>query len=431
LDTDIPSLINHILLLLLLLSLSALCSFSETAITSTGKGKLLALQEKHPKSRNALSWLIGNIQSVLTVTLVLNNLVNIAATTVATALAIRLAGVRGLWLSVLIMTTLIVIFSEILPKTIAVARPEGLLLKILSPLRLISRLMFPVNAVILAIVRGIGKLFGVDLSSQHPFVTREEIEQMVTIGGDTGALEEEERKMIHGVIAFEETRAHEIMVPRMDVVSIPHNMSVIEAVDIFQEHGHSRLPIHKGSLDHVVGILYVKDLIASLVSGQTGQPVSKLKREAMFVPETMKIAQLFGIMKGKRVHMAVVVDEYGGTAGILTLEDLIEEIVGEIQDEYDEENPDIVKEADGAYLVRGHVNLEDLSDTLDYPFESEDVFSVAGFILALAGKFPDEGQVLEFGPWNMEVLEVEDHRIKLLRIDRHRAETKDREGERE
>ena len=130
-DTDIPSLINHILLLLLLLSLSALCSFSETAITSTGKGKLLALQERYPKSRNALSWLIGNIQSVLTVTLVLNNLVNIAATTVATALAIRLAGVRGLWLSVLVMTTLIVIFSEILPKTIAVARPEGLLLKIL------------------------------------------------------------------------------------------------------------------------------------------------------------------------------------------------------------------------------------------------------------------------------------------------------------
>lgn len=164
-DTDIPSLINHILLLLLLLFLSALCSFSETAITSTGKGKLLSLQDRHPKSRNALGWLIANIQSVLTVTLVLNNLVNIAATTVATALAIRLAGARGLWISVLVMTSLIVIFSEILPKTIAVARPERLLLKILSPLRLVSRLMFPVNAVILAIVRGIGKLFGVDLSS--------------------------------------------------------------------------------------------------------------------------------------------------------------------------------------------------------------------------------------------------------------------------
>jgi CBS domain containing-hemolysin-like protein len=429
LDTDIPSLINHILLLLLLLFLSAVCSFSETAITSTGKGKLLAMQEKHPRSRNSLGWLIANIQSVLTVTLVLNNLVNIAATTVATALAIRLAGVRGLWLSVLVMTSLIVVFSEILPKTVAVARPEGLLLKVLSPLRFISRLMFPVNAVILSIVRGIGKLFGVDLSSQHPFVSREEIEQMVTIGGDTGALEEEERKMIHGVIAFEETRAHEIMVPRMDVVSIPHNMTVLEAVEIFQEHGHSRLPIHKGSLDHVVGILYVKDLIASLVSGEGNLPVSKLKREAMFVPETMKIAQLFGIMKGKRIHMAVVVDEYGGTAGILTLEDLLEEIVGEIQDEYDEENPDIVKEAEGTYLVKGHVNLEDLSDALDYPFESEDVFSVAGFILALAGKFPDEGQVLEFGPWNIEVLEVEDHRIKLLRIDRQRAAIQEAEGD--
>jgi len=428
LDTDIPSLINHILLLLLLLFLSALCSFSETAITSSGKGKLLALQEKHPKSRKSLGWLMSNVQSVLTVTLVLNNLVNIAATAVATALAIQLAGGRGLWLSVLVMTSLIVVFSEILPKTVAVARPEGLLLKVIAPLRFISRLMFPVNALILAIVRGIGKLFGVDLSSQHPFVTREEIEQMVTIGGDTGALEEEERKMIHGVIAFEETRAHEIMVPRMDVVSVPHNLTIQEAVKVFQEHGHSRLPIHKGSLDHVLGILYVKDLIPALVSGQVDLPVSKLKRDAMFVPETMKIAQLFGIMKGKRVHMAVVVDEYGGTAGILTLEDLLEEIVGEIQDEYDDENPDIVKEREGTYLVKGHVNLEDLSEALDYPFESEDVFSVAGFILALAGRFPEEGQVLEFGPWNIEVLEVEDHRIKLLRIDRQRAGERNDEG---
>jgi CBS domain containing-hemolysin-like protein len=308
---------------------------------------------------------MSNVQSVLTVTLVLNNLVNIAETAVATALAIQLAGGRGLWLSVLVMTSLIVVFSEILPKTVAVARPESLLLKVIAPLRFISRLMLPVNAVILAIVRGIGRLFGVDLSSQHPFVTREEIEQMVTIGGDTGALEEEERKMIHGVIAFEETRAHEIMVPRMDVVSIPHNLTIQEAVQVFQEHGHSRLPIHKGSLDHVLGILYVKDLIPALVSGQVDMPVSKLKREAMFVPETMKIAQLFGIMKGKRVHMAVVVDEYGGTAGILTLEDLLEEIVGEIQDEYDEENPDIVKEKEGTYLVKGHVNLEDLSEALE------------------------------------------------------------------
>lgn len=427
-DTDIPSLINHILLLFLLLFLSALCSFSETAITSTGKGKLMALQERHPKHRGTLAWLIANTQPVLTAMLVLNNLANIAATAVATALALRAAGIRGLWLSILAMTTLVVVFGEILPKTIAVARPEGLLIRLMFPLRAVSRLMFPVNAVLLAIVRVLGKLFGIDLSTQHPFVSREEIEQMVTIGGDTGALEEEERKMIHGVIAFEETRAHEIMVPRMDVVSVPHNMTVVEAVGIFQEHGHSRLPIHKGSLDHVVGILYVKDLIASLVSGEGSQPVSKLKREAMFVPETMKIAQLFGIMKGKRVHMAIVVDEYGGTAGILTLEDLLEEIVGEIQDEYDEENPDIVKESDGSYLVRGHVNLEDLADTIDYPFESEDVFSVAGFILALAGRFPDRGQVLEFGPWRIEVLEVEDHRIKLLRLERREIDIPDEGG---
>ncbi|MDD4364534.1 MAG: transporter associated domain-containing protein, partial [Synergistales bacterium] len=162
-------------------------------------------------------------------------------------------------------------------------------------------------------------------------------------------------------------------------------------------------------------------------SGDPGAGVEEIKREALFVPETMRIANLFNLMKGKKVHMAIVVDEYGGTAGIITLEDLLEEIVGEIQDEYDEETPAILKNGDGSYLVQGGVNLEDLSERLHYAFTSNDVESVAGFIIALAGRFPEVGQRLAYEGWDFEVLEVEDHRVKLLRLCRRKEQ--ENEGE--
>ncbi|QTX31274.1 HlyC/CorC family transporter [Aminithiophilus ramosus] len=408
--------LQSLLLLLLLLLLSALFSSTETSITAVGRGKLMALQERHPGRRRFLAWLADQPQRALTVTLVANNLVNIAASAMATSLALRLYGQQGPLLAVVVMTVLIVIFGEILPKSIAIVRNETILVAVLPMLRFLSVLFSPLLWLTVAIVRGLGKLLGIDLVPQHAFVTREEIEQMVNIGGASGALEEEERKMIHGVISFEETRAYEVMVPRTDMVALARETTLAEAVEVILEHGHSRVPIIGESLDQIVGILYVKDLLRSLVSGDPGTSVEGICREALFVPETMRIAGLFSLMRGNKVHMAIVVDEYGGTAGILTLEDLLEEIVGEIQDEYDEETPSIIADGDGSYLVQGGVNLEDLSDRLGYSFTSDDVESVAGFIISLAGRFPDVGQRLSFGDWDFEVLEVEDHRVKLLRL---------------
>lgn len=408
--------LQSLLLLLLLLLLSALFSSTETSITAVGRGKLMALQERHPGRRRFLTWLADQTQRALTVTLVANNIVNIAASAMATSLALRLYGQQGPLLAVVVMTVLIVIFGEILPKSIAIVRNETILVTVLPLLRFLSVLFSPLLWLTVAIVRGLGKLLGIDLVPQHAFVTREEIEQMVNIGGASGALEEEERKMIHGVISFEETRAYEVMVPRTDMVALARETTLAEAVEVILEHGHSRVPIIGESLDQIVGILYVKDLLRSLVSGDPGTSVEGICREALFVPETMRIAGLFSLMRGNKVHMAIVVDEYGGTAGILTLEDLLEEIVGEIQDEYDEETPSIIADGDGSYLVQGGVNLEDLSDRLGYSFTSDDVESVAGFIISLAGRFPDVGQRLSFGDWDFEVLEVEDHRVKLLRL---------------
>ena len=415
------------LFLLALLLLSALCSSTETAITAVGRGKLLALQERYPYRRRFLSWLADQTQRALTITLVANNLVNIAASAVATSLAMRLYGNQGPLLAVVVMTVLIVIFGEILPKSIAMIRNESILVTVLPMLRFLGFLFAPFLWATVAVVSGLGKLLRIDLSPQHTFVTREEIEQMVNIGSASGVLEEDERKMIHGIFSFEETRAYEVMVPRTDMIAVPREMTVAEAVDVILEHGHSRVPIVGENLDQIVGILYVKDLLRHLISGDPGAGVEEIKREALFVPETMRIANLFNLMKGKKVHMAIVVDEYGGTAGIITLEDLLEEIVGEIQDEYDEETPAILKNGDGSYLVQGGVNLEDLSERLNYAFTSNDVESVAGFIIALAGRFPEVGQRLAYEGWDFEVLEVEDHRVKLLRLCRRKEQ--ENEGE--
>ena len=409
-------------LLLGLIALSAFFSASETAITSSGRSKILALIEKYPLQKRYFQWLLRDIQRVLTIVLVSNNLVNIAASAVATSFAIDVLGAGGIYLSVAVMTVVIVIFGEIFPKSVAMIRSEILLVVTLPLLRLLDVIFAPFLWAMQGVVRLLGFVFKIDLKARHPFVTREEFEQMVNIGEESGALEEVERRMIHGIISFEETRVYEIMVPRTDMDAVSSDSTLSEAMEVFQNHGHSRVPVYEDSPDDIVGILYVKDTIPNLLAADLTAPVSKIMRDALFVPESMRVVELFNTMKGRHIHMAVVVDEYGGVAGIVTLEDLLEEIVGEIQDEYDKENPSFLTEEEGTYLVEGHVSLEDLSDLLDSPFESEDAESLGGLVLCISGDFPSPGEkVLYAGPdgrkkWEIEVLEVEDHRIKLLRL---------------
>jgi len=413
---------ESVLLLILLLVLSAFFSASETAITSSGRGKILALMERYPYQKRFFDWLLRDIQRALTIVLISNNLVNIAASAVATSLAIMLLGQGGLIVSVGVMTVLIVVFGEIFPKSVAIVRSDSILAFSLPLLRLLDILLAPFLWIMVHIVRGLGVIFKVDLKARHPFVTREEFEQMVNIGEESGALEEVERKMIHGIISFEETRVYEIMVPRTDMDAVSSEATVSEAMKIFQEHGHSRVPVYDESPDDIVGILYVKDTIPSLLAGNLSVPVSSIMRQALFVPESMRVVELSNTMKGRHVHMAIVVDEYGGVAGIATLEDLLEEIVGEIQDEYDKEKPTLLPEDDGSWLVQGHLGLEDLSDFLGSSFESEDAESLGGLVLSISGDFPSPGETVHYRShsdgkvWEIEVLEVEDHRIKLLRL---------------
>lgn len=408
---------GSIILLAVLMSLSAYFSASETSITAAGKGKLLALSDEHPNRKKDFYWLIDNGAQSINTTLIGNNLVNIAASSTATAVSIKLFGTLGPVYAVAVMTVLIVIFCEVLPKNIAFANKESILLFCIPCLRMFHFIFKPMILLMNVVIRWIGRLMGMDLINFSALISREEIDHIIAQGSETGALEEDERKMIHSVIAFEETRVSEVMSPRIDIYSIDVEEPVAEAVKLFLESGHSRIPVHREDIDDVVGILYAKDLLAPLLQGN-GSEIPKLMRKALFIPETMKTDEALDIMKKSKKHIAIVVDEYGGTAGLITLEDLIEEIVGDIQDEYDTETPEISEEQDGSYVVQGQVNLEDLADALGYPFNEsfEEVDSLGGMILMISGNFPHKGQTVTCGPWDIKVLDVQNHRIIAARL---------------
>ncbi len=402
---------DNLLIVVGLLVASALFSGSETAITASSRAKLMALEEQSGSFKGVFQWLLKDRQKALTTILIANNLVNIAASSMATTLAVTVFSQHGVFLTVTVMTLLIVVFGEILPKSFALVRSERTLFVTLHMIRTVNFLLTPFVWIIGGIVSFIGRITKVDLSLQSSFVTREEIEQVVSIGEASGAIEEAERRMIHGIISFEDTRVSEVMVPRIDINVVDSEIKVKDLQPILDDYGHSRIPIYQDSFDNIIGILYIKDLISRLYSGDTDVKVADLKRDALFVPETMKVPDLFNIMKSRRVHMAVVVDEYGGTSGIITLEDLLEEIVGEIQDEYDHELPLIEKIDEDTYRVQGSMDLEDLSEALKFPFESEDVESVGGFVTDLSGDFPATGSVVTYGSWEFSVLDVTDHRV--------------------
>lgn len=398
--------------------LSAFFSGAETSITATGTGKLRTLQEtgKYRFLNSTFQWLIDDTQEALTVCLIANNVVNISASALASSVALEIFGAGALVVVVPVMTVLIVIFGEILPKSAAMVYAEHVLIFAAPILRVLAFLIAPIAWAMKKCVTGIGFLLHIDLGTQQVFVTRDEIEQFVKIGEESGALEASERRMIDGIIDFDETRVHEIMIPRTDMIAIEADATLGEAVSLFIEEGHSRIPVYEESPDNIVGILYVKDTLKNLSEGNLSSGVRELLRKPIFVPETIRTAELLENMRREHIHIAIIVDEYGGVAGIVTMEDILEQIVGEIQDEYDEEAPEIQKLDDGSYMVQGIMSLEDLNEELGTDFHSDDAETIGGLVLILSGSFPDEGEVFHYEGWTMRVAGLEDHRITLLNL---------------
>ncbi len=390
---------------LLCLCLSGMLSAAETALKSAGRAKLQRLIDQSSALAPLAKWVLENPSQARLTIQTADTLMNIA---VAMAVAACCSELFGFWAIIggwAVATALVIIWGELIPRCVGI---------------LLGERCFPVA---LPLLRGWGWLLAPFVRPLAPFVfagpleldgalvTREEIERLVKNSEDSGVLEETERKMIHGVISFEETRVSEIMVPRTDMDLLAADMAIADAMPLIQEWEHSRIPVYKETPDEITGILYVKDLISQLYRGQGSKPVGEMVRKALFVPETMGAADLFETMQKNRIHLAVVVDEYGGTAGIVSLEDVLEKIVGEIQDEYDEEEPDVVPIDENTWRVRASIALDDLSEALNYPFHGDDVENVAGYILELSRDFPKKGDCLIDGPWSITVTSVKKHRI--------------------
>jgi putative hemolysin len=317
-----------------------------------------------------------------------------------------------------------IIFGELVPKTLALAHPERFALVLAGPVDVLGRVLGPIVWALERVTNGVNRLLGVSDVDQNTIST-EELKLLVERGGEQGILEAEEEQMIHAVIELGERRVHEVMVPRIDFVALPATATLDEAIDQIVEGGHSRIPVYEETVDEVVGILYAKDLLPFVKHTEEARPsLRSLLRTPVFVPESMSIDDLLHELQRRRVHIAIVLDEYGGTAGLVTIEDLIEEIVGEIQDEYDlEEEPMIVRLSDDEARVDGRAAVDDLEELFDTQLglEDEDEYdTVGGLIYHRIGGVPAPGDQIDVDRLHLTVESTDGRRVGKVLVARKR-----------
>ena len=333
------------------------------------------------------------------------------------------AGGVALLLVTILLSLFTIVFGELVPKTLALAHPEAFALRLAGPVDIIGRILRPLVALLTAATRSIARLFGAEVNTEAQ-ITAEELRLIVERGGEQGILEAEEEQMINAVIELGDRRIHEVMVPRIAIVSLPASSTFDEAIDRIIEEGHSRVPVYETSVDEIVGILYAKDLLPFLKStASEGPNLRTLLRTPVFVPESMTIDDLLHEFQRRKVHLAIVLDEYGGTAGLVTIEDLLEEIVGEIQDEYDVEEPLIEVLDDHSARIDGRSSVDDLLDIWDLKLQLEDedeYDTVGGLVYHRIGGVPQPGDEIHVNGLRLTVESTDGRRVAKVLVVRER-----------
>ncbi len=332
-------------------------------------------------------------------------------------------------LLVLVTALVMLVLGELVPEALGVQHSERLALWLARPVLVLEFLCMPVVSLIIRVSNALSRLLGASAQRGMPMVTEEEIKTLVDAGEEEGVIQEEEKEMIYSIFELGDTLTREVMVPRIDVVSLDVTTPMLEALDAVMEAGHSRIPVYEETIDNVAGVLYAKDLLPFLRDGQTDVPLRTVLREAYFIPETKKASDLLPDLQQRRVHMAIVVDEYGGTAGLVTIEDLLEEIVGEIQDEYDTEDPFFEFINDDEYVFNARVDLDDLNRLMSVALPTEDNDTLGGFIYTELGKVPIVGNTVAFADLSFTVESVVGRRIKKVRVKRHPSFSSQEQGE--
>ncbi len=405
----------QILIIIGLLALSAFFSSSETAMMSVNKIRVRNLAEAGLSSAQILSKVLDNQPKMLSAILIGNNIVNISASSLMTVVVTQAFGDKFVGLATGILTLLVLIFGEITPKTTATLYSETIALRFAKPIYLIMQVLTPVIFIVDKLALGVLLFLHIDPNKKQEAITEDELRTIVEVSHEEGVIESDEKKMIYNVFDFGDSVAKDIMVPRIDMTFIDVNAEYDEVVEIFRQEKYTRYPVFEETTDNVIGIINIKDLL--LIEHEKKFCLRDYLREPLYTYEYKKTAELMVELRKTQNNIAIVLDEYGATAGLITLEDMLEEIVGEIRDEYDEDEEDLIKKiGPKEYLVEAAMKLDDLNDQLGLKLESEDYDSIGGFIIGLLDHLPEEGEEVTFDNLKFVVEKVDRNRIESVHL---------------
>jgi CBS domain containing-hemolysin-like protein len=410
----------------LLIVAVGLLGAAEVSITRINRVRAYRLREDGRRGAASLSKIADDPAPFLNVVLLLTLLATIGGTTIASSLAIRQFHRVGELIATVAMTVLLFVFADVTPKTFAIKQTDRVALALAPLIVALGRLVGP-------FATGLVKLANVLMPGkglpQGPFITEQELRASAEVASEEGEIEEGEKELIHSIFEFGDTIVREVMVPRPDIAAIEDDKSLRDVQALVLEHGYSRVPVYHEDLEDVVGIIYAKDVLKALHQGKHDAPLNEIVRETHYIPETKKVAELLREMQRDKFHIALVTDEYGSVSGLVTLEDLLEELVGEIADEYDREEPELVPVGEGLYRVSGKASVDDVNELLDVELPDEDWDTVAGLMLELFGHIPKNGEEVEFQGLTFTAEEVQGRRISKVLIAVRRDVDREPNGE--
>lgn len=403
--------------------MSGFFSASETALTSFRSTHLEQFEEAGENGKIELlkKWL-KNPNEMLTGLLVGNNIVNILASSIATAVTINITGgtsSKSIAIATIGMTIILLIFGEITPKIIAKNHSVKIASCVIRIIYVFALIIKPIIKILMVISKFIGRLLGIDLKDETIMITAEDIISLVNVGEAEGVIEEEEKEMIHSIVGFSETTAKEVMTPRTSMLAFEADDTLDEVWDEIIENGFSRIPVYEETIDNIIGVFYVKDVLSIIKNGKTNVSIKNFVRPGYFVPETKSITEILQDFRSMKVHIALVLDEYGGIVGLVTIEDLIEEITGEIRDEFDNEEEELIHKIDeNTYEVDGMIDIETLDKELDIKLpESEDYESLGGLIITELGRVAVVNDEIVVSGVRLKVLETDKMRVSKVLIE--------------
>lgn len=403
-----------VIIIIVLLLLSGYFSASETALSSASRIRLKSLTAGGDKRAVRTLAMIEDFDKTLTTILVGNNIVNIASSSLATVMFTELFGSAGVGAATVVMTVLVLIFGEVLPKSIAKENAEPVSLVFSGPLSVLARVLTPVTWLFSQLKKGLSRLMRT--SGQQPSVTEDELKFIIDESEEQGVLEEQESDLVKSALEFDDIEVSRILVPRVNVVAVEVNQSIEDIRNVFMEEMYTRMPVYEKNIDNIIGVINEKDFLRLLVEGSDS--VQDILTETMYISDRKLISEVLRDMQKSKVHMAIVLDQYGGTQGIVTMEDIIEELVGEIYDENDEIISPLQKVSENCWDVEADLSVTDLLEELDLP---EDLIeternSVGGWSMELFGRIPERGAEITNGLFSIKILEVGEQRVKKIRL---------------